>query len=309
MPGHRTPTLWRTQNFLRDSQLAARLVARSAIRATDVVYDLGAGIGVLTAALARRAGRVIALEKDETLYAHLQARFADDPKVTVRLADILTHPLPRADYAVFASLPFDITSAVLRKLTSAQVPPRDAYLVLQREAAERYLGRPRQTLAALLIAPWFSVDIVHRFACYDFVPVPAVDVVLARLRKRGPPLVRIREAQSYRDFLVTCFAEWRPTVGRSLSDTLGPRISTRLLRAAEIDPSARPSEIPLAAWLRLFRYFAELPDGITRTVAGAEERLRRRQRRARKVYRSHVPRDALCRLRCPERNRVPPRLA
>ena len=71
----------------------------------------------------------------------------------MRHADIRTCPLPRADYVVFASPPFDITAAIMRKLTTAPVPPRDAWLVLQREAAERYLGSPDQTLAALRIAP------------------------------------------------------------------------------------------------------------------------------------------------------------
>ena len=64
MAAHSESTLWRTQNFLRDRTLVQRLVARAEISATDVVYDLGTGGGILTDALARRAGRVIAVEKD-----------------------------------------------------------------------------------------------------------------------------------------------------------------------------------------------------------------------------------------------------
>src|SRR5439155_1640198 len=142
--------------------------------------------GILPDALARRAGRVIAVEKDPALVTRLKARFHDRPNVEIRHADILAHPLPRAAYVVFASPPFDATSAIVRKLTSAAAPPRDAYLVLQREAADRYLGRPRQTLAGLLIAPWFSVRIIHRFARSDFVPSAAVDVVVVSMRTRGP---------------------------------------------------------------------------------------------------------------------------
>jgi len=90
---------------------------------------------------------------------------------------------------VFASPPFDITSAIMRRLTTAEVPPRAAYLALQREAVDRYLGRPRQTLAALLLAPWvLGAD--HSPVCSsDFSPPPAVDIVMVRMQKRGPPLI------------------------------------------------------------------------------------------------------------------------
>ena len=286
-------TLWRTQNFLRDPGLAQAIVGSTDIRHTDTVYDLGAGAGALTSALARRAGRVVAIEKDPRLYERLRARFARREKIDVRHADILTHALPRRDYVVFASPPFDLTAAIVRKLTTAPMPPRDAYLVLQREAAQRYLGRPRQTLAALLLAPWFSVRIVHRFARADFVPPPMVDVVLIRMHKRGPPLVTANDAQAYRNFVVACFVSWRPSVGEALRDLIGSGPARRVLVRAGIDPVARPSALGFGQWLDLFHRAVELEPRIRNAIAGAEPRLRRRQRRVHRVHRTRSPRDAL----------------
>ena len=290
-------TLWRTQNFLRDPKLVERIVRRADIRPTDVVYDLGAGTGVLTDGLARRAERVIAIERDPRLYASLHRRFAEHPNVEVRRADILEHPLPRSEHVVFASPPFDITSAVVQKVTAAPVAPREAYLALQRGAAERYVGAPRQTLAALLIAPWFNAEIVHRFARTDFVPSPAVDVVLLRLRKRGPPLVAPRRARLYRDLTTAAFTTRESSVGGALAQVLGSRVARRLLAEARIDPGSMPSAIGRAAWLRLFDRSAELPPSVTALVSGAEARLRRQQRRLRKVHRTRAPRDRLRRRR------------
>lgn len=293
MARSRGTTLWRTQNFLRDPKLVDRLVRMAGIGPKEVVYDLGAGTGVITEALAQHGARVIAIERDPRLHSRLQQRFAGRANVDVRHADILRHPLPRSQYVIFANPPFDLTSAIVRKLTSAPVPPRDAYLVLQREAADRYLGEPRQTLAALLIAPWFAVRIIHRFARTDFVPAPAVDVVMVRLHKRGPPLVPSRDAQLYRDFLAASFGTRRRDIGASLTHVLGAPVSRRLLAAARIDHHALPSEIAAAAWLRLFHHFAELPAVLTSRVSGAEVRLRRQQRRVRKIHRTRVPRDTL----------------
>ncbi len=293
MAAHNESTFWRTQNFLHDRTLVQRLVSRAEIAPTDVVYDLGAGGGTLTDALARRAGRVIAVEKDPALVSLLKARFRNRPNVEVRHADILAHALPRAEYVVFASPPFDVTSAVVRKLTSAAVPPRDAYLALQREAADRYLGRPRQTLAAVLIAPWFSVRIIHRFARSDFAPSPAVDVVMVRMHKRGPPLVAGSDAHLYRDLVVALFVSRKPSVGAASARLFGGRVSRRLLYAAQINPASSPSALTFSAWLRLFREFAEAPSGVRRAVSGAERRLGRKQRRLQKTHRTRVPRDAL----------------
>lgn len=293
MSPHRESALWRTQNSLRDPQLVDRLVARAAIERSDVVYDLGAGAGNLTLALARRGARVVAVEKDPALVARLRRRFASQPNVVVRQADILGHPLPRADYVVFANPPFDITADLVRKLTSADLPPRDAHLVLQREAAERFIGAPRMTLSALLIAPWFSIDLVHRFARSDFAPAPRVDVVLVRLRKCGPPLIPVTAAPLFRDFVVSAFASRRPAVARALAEALGTRVSRRLLLAVGVSPAASPSMLALREWIVLFEHFNRLPATLKDQVSGAEARLRRQQRRLHKVHRTRVPRDAL----------------
>lgn len=286
-------SLWRTQNFLRDPQLIDRLVGMARITGDDVVYDLGAGRGALTASLARHARRVIAIERDETLVARLRRRFRDQPSVVVREADILRHPLPHSDYLVFANPPFDSTAELVRRLTSADVPPLDAYLVLQREAAQRFVGRPRMTLAALLIAPWFSLEVLHRFRRSDFSPAPSIDAVFVRLHKRGPPLAAEGEAQFYRDLVAACFTAWRPSVGEALAQAVGSRAAARLIAASHIPPQARPSELPLSSWLRLYDHFATAPDVVRQRIAGSEARLLRQRRRMTKSHRTRVPRDAL----------------
>src|SRR5260370_34730867 len=129
MSRRRPADLQRTQNFLYESRLIEHLVDSSQIRSADAVYDLGAGTGSLTAALARRAQRVLALEKDPLLVAQLRRRFAGRTNVDVRQADLLKHPLPRSDYVVFANPPFDITASLVHALTSAPMLPREAYLV------------------------------------------------------------------------------------------------------------------------------------------------------------------------------------
>jgi 23S rRNA (adenine-N6)-dimethyltransferase len=277
-------TLWRSQNFLRPAGAIERLVARCGLGPNDVVYEIGAGTGVLTVLLARRVKRVIAIEKDEDLCRHLRRRFACRPNVTVRQSDFLQYRLPRAPYSVFANPPFDVTAAIVTKLTGAAVPPDEAFLALQVEAAERFLGRPHRTLASLLLLPWFEATIFHRFRREDFVPAPGVDVVMLRLRKRGPPLVARQQRDLYRDFVVACLTAWRPSIGAALERQLGARVARKLLFDVRADREQRPSEVPSSTWLRLFQRFSQLPPAIHLRVTGAHDRLSHQQQRLHKRH-------------------------
>lgn len=285
--------LWRTQNFLANPQLAAKLVSLAQPGAHDVVYDLGAGSGALSAALARRSAHVIAIEHDPALVRRLRRRFHDVPNVVVRKGDILACHFPRSDYLVVANPPFDITADLVRKLTETGRPARDAYLVLQREAAQRFAGRPPTTLAAMLIAPWFSLRVLHEFRRRDFAPAPGVDAVFVRLHKRGPPLVVRGDEQLYRDFMTAAFSAWRPTIAAALAATLGRAAADRLLAHAAVDGQLRPSRLGVRGWLRLFREFRSAPLIIRQRVAGGEARAQRRRARVTKVHRTRAPRDAL----------------
>ena len=284
---------WHTQNFLRDPALARTLVDRAGLEDTDLVYEIGAGTGTITATLADRCRAVIANEIDGPLCDTLRSRFAERPGVQVRCGDFLAQPLPTEPYKVFANPPFDIFAQIIAKLVNAGRPPDDTFLVVQREAAARYRGVPEETLVALLLKPFFAPSVVHRFRRDDFVPAPSVEVLMLRLRKRGPPLVAPGDTQAYRDLVVSGFTAWRPTIGAALSQPFGPRAARRLLDASGLDPALRPARVPFDAWLRLYAASAHMPDALRSRVAGAEARLRRQQSLLRKEHRSRAPRDAL----------------
>jgi 23S rRNA (adenine-N6)-dimethyltransferase len=284
-------TLWRTQNFLRDDRTAARIVALASVGRDDTVYEVGAGAGALTEQLALRSRRVIAVEKDPGLAAALRRRFAPCPHVEVRHADALRDRLPSPPYKVVANPPFDALTALVARLLGAPAPPEDVWLAVQREAADRYVGRPAETLVALLLKPWFAPTVEHRFRRTDFAPVPSVDVVLLRLRKRGPPLVRDTDARLYRDLVTAVVTAWRPTVAAALADLLGRRRAHRVVDASGVDAGAAPSRVRFEDWLALFEAFAATSDAqARRAVDGAEPRLRRQQAR---LVKQHPTRRAL----------------
>ena len=274
-----------SQNFLHDPRTVETILQRSSVGPDDVVYEIGPGAGAITDRLAKRCRHVVAIEKDPQLAERLRRRFAGRPNITVFLDDFLTFPLPVTPYAVFANVPFAITAGILARLTGAHNPPEDAYLAVQREGAQRFTGCPRETLVSLLLKPDFELSIVHQFARRDFTPVPSVDVMLLRLRKRGPPLLTPGERQDYRDFVTFGLTAWQPTLERAYAGILNQR--ARSDGAGGIDLSVKPADLPFEDWLHLFRLFQTSAAPRARAVVrGAEGRLRAQQAALQKEHRT-----------------------
>jgi 16S rRNA A1518/A1519 N6-dimethyltransferase RsmA/KsgA/DIM1 with predicted DNA glycosylase/AP lyase activity len=267
-----------------------RLLAASTIQPGELVLDLGAGTGMLTDRLATWRCDVIAIEKDPFLASCLRTRFAQTRHVQVLHCDVLQAPLPTCKYKVFSNIPFDATASIMTRLTRAKNAPDEAYLVMQRESAERFIGSPHCTLIAALTFPWFDAAVAHEFDRRDFVPIPRVEVVMLRLRKRGPPLVAPEHAQVYRDFVVEVFSARRSSVGQSVKRLLGKRLGPRLARRFRM-ADATPSQTRPSEWVELFAAtIGMLGDELKWRVAHAERRLQKQQVRLSKVHRTRARR-------------------
>lgn len=289
MPSDRRPRIAYAQNFLRSRRLVDALLDAADLGPDDLVVEIGPGTGVVTASLARRCRQVLAIEKDPRLARGLRGRLAGAANVAVFEADALAFPLPVSPYRVFANIPFNATAAIVARVTTEPFAPRDAHLVVQREAAERFLGEPRGTLAGLLLHPWFEPTVVHRFRRSDFLPAPRVDVVMLRLKKRGPPRVADADAQAFRDFAVALFTAWRPTVRDALIATLGDETARRVERRSGVDLRRSPVAVGFGEWLAAFAALLAVADEpARRAIAGAEARLRAEQAGLQKRHRTRA---------------------
>jgi 23S rRNA (adenine-N6)-dimethyltransferase len=242
------------QNFLVNRRLVRDLVAASSIRAEDTVYEIGAGGGILTAELARAARRVVALEIDPALARELRARFRDRPQVEILERDFLEYRIALPRYKIFANIPFNRTADIVRKILGDIPGPQEAYLVVQREAAEKFCGRPRETRFSLLAKPFFRMEILRALRRTDFSPVPGVDSVLLRIGRRPAPLIPRREAAQYRGFIHHAFGVCKKSARLILNPVLSFRRWKRLSRDLRIPYDAVPSEISFDQWLGLFEF-------------------------------------------------------
>jgi 23S rRNA (adenine-N6)-dimethyltransferase len=289
MPSTKDRRIQYSQNFLRSRGLIARLVEQSSLEPNDVVVEIGPGKGVITEVLARRCAHVLAVERDPHHVAVLRERFPAGGKVTLFASDFLEFPLPASRYKVFASIPFRITTAIVSKLTSGVSPPDDSYLVVQQEAADKFAGLSKETLASVCLKPRFACSVVHRFQRSDFVPAPRVESVLLRVQRRATPLVAPEHDQRFRDLVTVVFVAWQPTVEAGLGGVL-PRRVLRGLRACYGEHlGLRPSQVPFDRWLAMFEALLTHDDRrVWARIDGAESRLTHQQSRLTKPHRTRV---------------------
>lgn len=246
-----------SQHFLRSRALAASLVRQAALSPQDLVVEIGPGRGLLTAELGRVCGAVRAVEVDRELCDDLRRRFRDDAHVDIVCADFLRYTLPRGrPYKVFGNIPYNRTAAIVRRVTGAPSPPDDVYLVMQREAAQRFAGWPfgAETLPSLLLKPVWHVEIARELRRKDFDPPPRVESVMIWLARRRRPLVEEVDLGAYRSFVEGCFGRRGSTVARCVRNYITHAQIHRLAKMLRFDPKAPPSALSFEQWLGLFRF-------------------------------------------------------
>jgi 23S rRNA (adenine-N6)-dimethyltransferase len=234
----RRPGSARSQHFLRTQALAAELVRDAGVAPDELVLDLGAGSGRLTAELARAADRVLAVELDARWAEHLLGRWDN---VEVVHADAATAPLPSESFRVVANLPFDRTTAILRHLLDDPgIPLTRADLIVEWSVAvKRALPWP-STLNDVLWGAWYSAAVNRRLPRSSFRPAPRVDAGVLVLERRASSLVPEECAESYRRFVAAGFRRGlRTVVPAHVLRRLGP------LRT-------QPRELDAHAWAELF---------------------------------------------------------
>jgi 23S rRNA (adenine-N6)-dimethyltransferase len=242
------------QNFFRNPQLVASLVQDSSLSADDVVVEIGPGEGIITKELAKVARKVIAIEMDSALAADLKERMKEEPRVEIHAGDFLRFEVAEPDYKIFSNIPFNRTADILKRILNSE-PAREAYLVVQKEAAEKYTGTPRETEVSIRNRPWVAAEVVHRFARTDFEPVPSTDTVMLHLRRRADPLLPKHHTELYRRFVGHGFHAAKDNLALSFKKVFTYEQWKRLAKDLGFPLKVTPSGLRFEQWLGLFKYF------------------------------------------------------
>ena len=242
------------QNFLVDETVVDRILDAFAPRSVDRVLEIGPGRGALTRKLVDRVGKLYALEFDRDLAADLKERFREQENFQVIEGDALEADLsalaPPGELRLIANLPYNISTAILRRLFDHRDALSDCVLMFQREVAERITAAPgskQRGYLTVLTEANFKVKSLFDVPPGAFRPVPKVWSSVVRLIPAEDPA----DSKALRDIVSNAFAQKRKTILNNLK-LVYPN-SAEALERANVDRNRRPETLSLKEWVRLSR--------------------------------------------------------
>ena len=242
MAGARVPT--RGRHVLRSRALADDLVRCARVETGDLVLDLGAGPGIITAALRDAGARVVAVELDDDLAGALRRRFTD---VRVIHGDATRIALPREPFAVVANLPFASGTAILRTLLDdPAVPVRRVDAIVEWGLAEKRARVWPSTQLSCYWGAWHELSVARRIPRAAFAPLPSVDAAVLRAVRRPQPLVSPADAAAYLGLLRVGFSSDAP-----LRRRLPRGVVHRLAHELGFAPDAAARDLDARQWAAL----------------------------------------------------------
>jgi 16S rRNA (adenine1518-N6/adenine1519-N6)-dimethyltransferase len=211
------------QNFLADDNVLEVIGRTAELKPTDVVLEIGGGLGVLSSYLATRVGHLHVIETDAKLEPALHDALADRPSVTLVIADVMKtrlgglDPLPNK---VVSNLPYGVATPALLKTIEELPEVTEWTIMVQREIADRLAASPGNKsygIPSVLVQLACDVEFVRPISRNVFRPVPNVDSGLLRLKRKGPAT-----SDELAVLVRSAFAHRRKALARSLEEAGGP---------------------------------------------------------------------------------------
>ena len=246
------------QNFLVDREVLGKIIETADLKAEDTVLEIGPGIGTLTQGLAKRAKKVMAVEKDQKICEILAKTLKDFKNVEIIQKDIRDLELGIRNFKIVANLPYYIVAPVIRKfLELSEVRPLSLTLMVQKEVGQRICAQPPDmSLLAVSVQAYADARIISFIPKTSFWPQPKVDGAIIKIIP-NPKLSGSNPDSLFFRIVKAGFAQPRKQLANNLSR--GLKINKKevevWLKKNNIQPTQRAETLNMENWLNLAKSF------------------------------------------------------
>jgi len=260
------------QNFLIDKNTVRKVIKTADLKPEDIILEIGPGLGALTQELAKKAKKIIAVEKDARMCQALKEQLKDFDNIEIINQDILKFQIQNSklqinskfkrnppgsplrvqqNYKIISNLPFYITAPVIRKFLESENPPQEMVLIIQKEVARRISAQPpKMSILAISVQFYAEAKIVSYISKKSFNPQPKVDAAIIKIKPE-----KKYQASSTKFFKIVKagFSQPRKQLANNLSKELKldkQKLSSSLLKMG-INPSQRAESLSIQDWISL----------------------------------------------------------
>lgn len=258
------------QNFLVNPSVCPRMAEMSGANENTGIIEIGTGIGVLTAELAKRAKKVVCIELDTRLLPVLDETLAEFDNVEiinedimkVDLAQLIKDKFDGMRVCVCANLPYYITSPVIMLLLESGLPFRAVTVMVQKEAADRLcaeVGTRESGAVTVAVQYYAEAEKLFSVSRGSFMPSPNVDSAVIRLTLRNEKGAAVTNEKKFFRMVRSAFSQRRKTAVNGISSGMSipkAEVTAALVRAG-LSEKARVESLKMEELARLCE---ELPD-------------------------------------------------
>lgn len=238
------------QNFLINEKALDNLLKTADISPNDTIVEVGAGLGVITKELAKRAKRVITIEKDKKLFPILVDQIKEYKNIEAIEGDILAfdpqkYGLENNEYKLVGNPPYYLTARLFRTfLENIHTRPSRIVVTIQKETAQKIVAEPpRMNLLSVAVQAFGKPKIAHIVSKGAFWPKPGVDSAILTVEVYKTPLIAENKIREFFQIVHAAFLHPR----KQLKNTL----PAECLEKAGIEPTRRPQTLTVEEWGRI----------------------------------------------------------
>ena len=255
------------QNFLVDPNTIARIVDSIQPDSSDLMIEIGPGLGAMTAPVLTRCGRLHVIELDRDVIPELKKKTTNiKGELIIHQSDVLKfdfHALHQREMSaetlgeapdracrIIGNLPYNISTPVLFHLLQYREIIQDMHFMLQKEVVDRIAAAPGNGTygrLSVMIQAYFRVTPLFTVSPHAFRPVPRVDSAILRLEPDNRYCQDIADAKHFESLVRAAFSQRRKT----LRNTVKPLCNAKQIEAAGVDPAQRAEELSVADFIRL----------------------------------------------------------
>ena len=243
-----------SQNRYRNEEELEKIISSTNVNDKDIVLDIGAGTGGISKILSKYCKEVIAYELDKDIFERLEEELKEYKNIKLLNKDFLTAGLPKKSFKVFSNIPFFDTSEIIKRLTKPGSKLEEAYIFVQKEAAQRYVGKPINTQVATILSGKYDVDVLKELYREDFKPAPDIDIVILRIIRKQKP---ISDFNIFRDFVTYVFNQMNSDIGDTFKKLFTYNQVGHIRKYLRENSFHIPSDIPKEYYLEIFEHFVK----------------------------------------------------
>ena len=278
-----------SQNYINNQQLVHKLLGFVDFESTKTILEIGPGRGIITDVLIKQNKNIIAVEADPKLFSELQKKYANVVNLSLIQTDFLKYATPNEPFVVISNIPFNITASIIRKITDEQSKLDTAYLIIQKDAAVKFIGAPHahSPLLSHILNINFEIKLLMDIDKSNYSPRPKFDTAFVSIKKRKSPVFDKQKSEQFRDFLVYIFERRKPRIKEALKSVMSNLQVKIILNNINIPEDKEIKKILFIDWVSIFETFiSHAPEKSKEKTHGSYKKLLMEQSQLQKINRT-----------------------